>query len=427
MNAKTFKERLLENVRLRLSKEQNTDDKAAMEIIISEAFNDNDSESLSNEELDSIIQKVFLITRKRLGILDPLLQDNDVTEIMVNGPDKVFVERKGKIEKYSFSFDSVHELEEVIRNIASDVHREINEMNPIVDARLKDGSRVNAVFKNIAFGGPSLTIRKFSEDHMTLNDLIENDTLDKRTAEFLKILTESGYNIFVSGGTSSGKTTLLNAISECIPSQERVIVIEDSLELKLAKIENIVRLECRNANSGGLGRITMSDLIRSSLRMRPNRIIVGEVRGPEVLDMLNAMNTGHSGSMSTGHGNSVKGMLRRLESMYMMAVPLDIMAIRSQIAEGIDIMIHLEKLENGQRKIVDISEITGLDNGDFSINTIAKLESGHLKTIGRLADVTKLRLHSREDDYDRLQFMDNGQKPKDQGLFHNTALIVYNR
>ena len=252
------------------------------------------------------------------------------------------------------------------------MHREISEMNPIVDARLADGSRVNSVYSNVAINGPILTIRKFSDKYMTMEDLIKNGTLTAKAALLLKTLVECGYNIFVSGGTSSGKTTLLNALAEAVPAEERVIVIEDSMELKLSAIENIVHMECRNAGASGKGSVTMSQLIKSSLRMRPDRIIVGEVRGAEVADMLQAMNTGHSGSMSTGHGNSVEGMLRRLEAMYLMAVSMNIDAIRAQIAEGIDIMVHIEKID-GKRRITEITEITGYERGQFILNRLMLL------------------------------------------------------
>ena len=291
---------------------------------------------------------------------------------MVNGPENIFAERQGKIKRWPLSFDSREELTEIIRNIAGDVHREISEMNPIVDARLADGSRVNSVYSNVAINGPILTIRKFSDKYMTMEDLIKNGTLTAKAALLLKTLVECGYNIFVSGGTSSGKTTLLNALAEAVPAEERVIVIEDSMELKLSAIENIVHMECRNAGASGKGSVTMSQLIKSSLRMRPDRIIVGEVRGAEVADMLQAMNTGHSGSMSTGHGNSVEGMLRRLEAMYLMAVSMNIDAIRAQIAEGIDIMVHIEKID-GKRRITEITEITGYERGQFILNRLMLL------------------------------------------------------
>ena len=365
----------LHNVRRRFAAEETLDDRRAMEIIAEEVFGDEESGNFDDETADRIIQKIFLKTRRRLGILQPLLEDRQVTEIMVNGPEHIFAERQGKIERWSLSFDSPDELAEIIRNIAGDVHREISELNPIVDARLADGSRVNSVYRNVAINGPILTIRKFSDNYMTMEDLAGNGTITPEAALLLRTLVECGYNIFVSGGTSSGKTTLLNALAGAIPPEERVIVIEDSMELKLSTVENIVHMECRNAVSSGKGSVTMSQLIKSSLRMRPDRIIVGEVRGAEVADMLQAMNTGHSGSMSTGHGNSVEGMLRRLEAMYLMAASMDMDAIRSQIAEGIDIMVHIEKI-GGKRRITEITEIAGYEKGLFRLNRLMNTEKG---------------------------------------------------
>lgn len=365
----------LHNVRRRFAAEETLDDRRAMEIIAEEVFGDEESGNFDDETADRIIQKIFLKTRRRLGILQPLLEDRQVTEIMVNGPEHIFAERQGKIERWPLSFDSPDELAEIIRNIAGDVHREISELNPIVDARLADGSRVNSVYSNVAINGPILTIRKFSDNYMTMEDLAGNGTVTPEAALLLRTLVECGYNIFVSGGTSSGKTTLLNALAGAIPPEERVIVIEDSMELKLSTVENIVHMECRNAVSSGKGSVTMSQLIKSSLRMRPDRIIVGEVRGAEVADMLQAMNTGHSGSMSTGHGNSVEGMLRRLEAMYLMAASMDMDAIRSQIAEGIDIMVHIEKI-GGKRRITEITEIAGYEKGVFRLNRLMNIEKG---------------------------------------------------
>ena len=265
-------------------------------------------------------------------------------------------------------------------------------MNPIVDARLADGSRVNSVYSNVAVNGPILTVRKFSDKYMTMKDLTDNGTITLEAAILLKTLVACGYNIFVSGGTSSGKTTLLNALAEAIPKEERVIVIEDSMELKLSTIENIVHMECRNASSSGKGSVTMSQLIKSSLRMRPDRIIVGEVRGAEVADMLQAMNTGHSGSMSTGHGNSVEGMFRRLEAMYLMAATMDMDAIRSQIAEGIDIMVHIEKID-GKRQITEITELTGYENGKFILNRLMDTVNNYRKTAGAASSLISTGNH----------------------------------
>lgn len=378
-----YESRMIRKIRARFTSEVSLDDRRAMEIIVEEIFGDKESGIFDDATLDRIIKKLFCKTRRRLGILQPLLEDKQVTEIMVNGPEHIFAEKDGRIQRWPLSFDSADELTEIIRNIAGDVHREISEMNPIVDARLADGSRVNSVYSNVAINGPILTIRKFSDSYMTMKDLTGNGTLTSEAALLLENLVQCGYNIFVSGGTSSGKTTLLNALAEAIPRDERVIVIEDSMELKLSAIENIVHMECRNAGSSGRGSVTMSRLIKSSLRMRPDRIIVGEVRGEEVADMLQAMNTGHSGSMSTGHGNSVEGMLRRLEAMYLMAATVDMDAVRAQIAEGIDIMVHIEKIE-GKRRITEITELIGYKNGQFILNSLMNMSesTGSVKATG---------------------------------------------
>ena len=266
----------------------------------------------------------------------------------------------------------MEELEELIRRLAAGVHREINELNPIVDARLEDGSRVNAVYKNIALNGPILTIRKFPQKAIDMEAMIRMGSITYEAAEFLQKLVQAGYNCFISGGTSSGKTTFLNVLSNSIPQAERVILIEDSAELQIKQIDNLVRMECKQANSQQKGGITMEALIKTSLRMRPDRIIVGEVRGKEVMDMIQAMNTGHNGSLSTGHGNSIAGMLRRLESMFLQAADFPIDAIRGQIAEGLDIMIHLGRLADGSRKVLSIAEIEGLVGQEIKLNPLFK-------------------------------------------------------
>lgn len=349
-------------------------------------------------QLQKIVMRIFYAIRSDLSILAPYVMDDEVNEVMVNGKDNIFIEKNGKIEKIDETFESVEELEEVIRRIVSRVNREINELNPIVDARLEDGSRVNAVYKNIALNGPILTIRKFPKSVHSMEDLINLGTITRECAEYLKTLVKNGYNCFISGGTSSGKTTFLNVLSRFIPVEERLIIIEDSAELKITNNENIVRLECRNANSGGRGEISMERLIKTALRMRPDRIIVGEVRGKEVLDMINAMNTGHSGSLSTGHGNSITGMLRRLESMYLQAADFPIDAVRSQIAEGIDIIIHLGKLDNKERKVLEIAEIYSKTPGELEVNSLFRYsrEDGLKATGSRLISREKLELNGEE-------------------------------
>lgn len=356
--------------------------------------------NLDLEEYEDLIKRIYAKTRSKLGMLEPYIRDDSINEIMVNGKDRFFFEDGQGIAFVPDCFDSTEELEEIIRNIAAGVHREINEMNPILDARLADGSRVNAVYKNVAVGGPVLTIRKFAKERITVNEMMDRGTLTLECADFLKTLVECGYNIFVSGGTSSGKTTFLNALSDFIPREERVIVIEDSTELQLGNIGNLVQMECHNANTMGQGMISMDMLIKTSLRMRPDRIIVGEVRGKEVADMLQAMNTGHSGSMSTGHGNSVAGMLRRLEAMYLMSAQIPMDAIRAQIVEGIDIMVHLGRLENGVRRVLEIQELLDFENGKYILNPLFSLNSTMelVSTGNKVQNRGKMHLKGIEDD-----------------------------
>lgn len=325
----------------------------------------------------ALIHRIFLSLRAELGILQPLADDSSITEIMVNGTDAVFVERGGRLERTDLSFDSEESLEELIRRIAAGVHREINELNPIVDARLSDGSRVNAVLGSISPSGSSLTIRKFPEGSpLTMADLISSGTITEDAARLMRRLVTARYNCFVCGGTSSGKTTFLNVLSQMIPPGERVIVIEDSAELRLSHIENLVRLECRNANVQGKGSIDMALLVRNSLRMRPDRIIVGEVRGGEVVHMIQAMNTGHDGSMSTGHANSVPGMLRRLEAMFLEASDIPVDAIRQQIVQAIDIMVHMRRCSDGSRLVSEIAELDCIRDGEIRTNTLYSYPDG---------------------------------------------------
>ena len=334
----------------------------------------NGEEELPFEEYRKMIERIYARVRSKLGILELYLKDERVNEIMINGPDTFFFETKEGIYCLEESFESVEELEEVIRNIAASVHREINEMHPILDARLWDGSRVNAVYKNVASSGPILTIRKFAKNRIRMDDMIRGGTISAECADFLYKLVHCGYNLFICGGTSSGKTTFLNALSEAIPKDERVIVIEDSTELQLSHIDNLVQMECHQANAMGQGAVSMDMLIKTSLRMRPDRIIVGEVRGKEVADMLQAMNTGHDGSMSTGHGNSVEGMLRRLEAMYLMSTQIPMDAIRAQIVEGIDVLIHLGRLGHGRRMVMEVQELLDYENGKYVLNSLFCLD-----------------------------------------------------
>lgn len=311
----------------------------------------------------SIVSQVYSSIRG-FGLLDTIISDESITEVMVNDPDNIFVERDGKLSKLDRHFEDEKKLEDVIQRIVGQAGREVNQANPICDTRLPDGSRVNVVLPPISLGGPILTIRRFSKTPMTIEKLIEYGSITKEIAEKLEIFVKAKYNIFVSGGTGSGKTTFLNALSDFIPKDERIITIEDSAELQIKGIDNLVSLETRNANTAGTGQITIRDLIRSSLRMRPERIIVGEVRGGEALDMLQAMNTGHDGSLSTGHANSPRDMLSRLETMVLQgAAGLPLEAIRQQIASAVDIIIHLSRLRDKSRRTMEICEVVGYEHG----------------------------------------------------------------
>ncbi len=326
---------------------------------------------------------------RRLDILQELVDDKTVSEIMVNGAGKIFIERNGKTEVWERRFEKPEQLEDIIQQIVGRVNRVVNVSSPIVDARLEDGSRVHIVLPPVSLNGPVVTIRKFPEP-ITMEKLIRFGAVTGEAAGFLKELVGAGYNIFISGGTNSGKTTFLNALSSWIPPHERVITIEDSAELQITQVPNLVRLETRNANTEGEGEITMSQLIRASLRMNPDRIIVGEVRGRETLDMLQAMNTGHDGSLSTGHGNSARDMLSRLETMVLMAADLPLPAIRSQIASALDIMVHLGRLRDGSRKVLSIAEIGGCTDGEVEMESLYEYD----RKTGRLE--AKRRLKNRE-------------------------------
>lgn len=298
---------------------------------------------------------------RRLDVLEPLLQDPDTTEIMVNGPDRIFVERNGVVSPAGVRFESRERLEDLIQSLVSRVNRIVNESEPIVDARLEDGSRLNAILRPVALDGPLLTIRRFPRHPLDMEQLIGMGAITGEAAEFLKTLVLARYNLFICGGTGSGKTTFLNVLSAYIPSDERIVTIEDSAELQLSGIENLARLETRNANTEGRGGVSMKSLIRTSLRMRPDRIIVGEVRGEEAFDMLQAMNTGHDGSMSTGHANSSDDMMTRLETMVLMAADLPLSAIRKQIASAVEVVVFLQRLRDHSRRVVEIAEVIGCD------------------------------------------------------------------
>lgn len=316
------------------------------------------------------LHKEIFDSIRGLGVLQELLEDDEITEIMVNDFRHIFIEKNGNITRYNGEFTSKGRLEDIIQQIVGKSNKRVNQSMPIVDTRLLDGSRVNVVLAPISIGGSSVTIRKFPNESITMDTLISYQSISKEAADFLQQMVESGYNIFISGGTGSGKTTFLNALSNFIPKDERIITIEDSAELKLQQIENLVRLEVRQENMEGENGITIRDLIKTSLRMRPDRIIVGEVRGGEALDMLQAMNTGHDGSMSTGHANSPGDMMNRIETMVLMGVDMPLAAIRSQIASAIDLVVHLGRMRDKTRRVLEIDEVVGMEGGEIKLNSL---------------------------------------------------------
>lgn len=330
---------------------------------------------LSLKEKETLAKDIFSSVRK-LDILQELIDEPGITEIMINGPEEIFVEKKGTISKVDKHFVSQEKLEDVIQQIVASCNRVVNESTPIADARLSNGSRVNVVLKPPAINGPIVTIRRFPEIAITMEDYIAFGAISREAAVFLQKAVGFGYNIFISGGTGSGKTTLLNILSDSIPKDSRVITIEDSAELQIKGVQNLVRMETRNATREGCEEISIRDLIKTALRMRPDRIIVGEVRGAEAFDMLQAFNTGHDGSLSTGHANSASDMLMRLEMMVLMAKELPLSAIRRQIASGIDILVHLGRMRDRSRKVLEILEIKGVADNEIIINPLFSLEEG---------------------------------------------------
>lgn len=318
----------------------------------------------------SRIGKELFNAFRKLDILQELVEDQSITEIMINGTENIFIERDGSVYLSEKKFISRGKLEDVVQQIVAGCNRIVNEASPIVDARLADGSRVNVVLPPIAINGPIVTIRKFPSKKITMEKLLLWEAIDRPVAEFLIRLVRAGYNIFISGGTGSGKTTFLNVLSDYIPKEERVITIEDNAELQIKELPNLVRLEARNANVEGTGEISIRDLIRTALRMRPNRIIVGEVRGAEAIDMLQAFNTGHNGSISTGHANSPRDMLSRLETMVLMGMEIPLPAIQRQIASGIDILVHLGRLRDKSRKVLEIMEVLGYEDGEVKLQPL---------------------------------------------------------
>lgn len=352
---------------------RDTTDEEIRELVTGVVFDLSVERYLSIGEKRELIELVFNSMR-RLDVLQPIIDDPTVTEIMVNGPGRVFIERSGRVSETDIRFESPQRLEDVIQAIVSRTNRAVNESSPIVDARLSDGSRINVVLPPVALNGPILTIRKFPEKPLTMEQLTAYGSVTPEVAGVLRSLVLAKYNIFICGGTGSGKTTFLNALAGFIPGEERVITIEDSAELQIPGLVNLVSLETRNANMEGKGQISMRDLIKTSLRMRPERIVVGEVRGAEALDMLQAMNTGHDGSLSTGHANSTTDMLSRLETMVLCAAPLPLEAIRLQLASAVDILIHLARLRDRSRRVMEISEVGGCRDGQVWLNPLYEFQ-----------------------------------------------------
>ena len=372
-----------------------------VEETIDEILLSQESLTVYSVELRRRLKKELFDSLRRLDILQIFVEDSTVTEIMINGKDHIFIEKEGKLRELDIGFESVEKLQDVIQQIVAGCNRVVNEASPIVDARLSNGSRVNIVMNPIALNGPIVTIRRFPDKPITMERLLQTDTISTEAADFLESLVKAKYNIFISGGTGSGKTTLLNVLSHYIPPEERVITIEDSVELQLQGLPNLVQLETRNSNVEGCREITVRELIKTSLRMRPDRIIVGEVRGAEAIDMLQCMNTGHDGSMSTGHANSGKDMLARLENMVLMGMDIPLMAIRQQIVSGVDVIVHLGRLRDRTRRVLEITEVVGCENGEIKLNPLFLFEEagedsrgnivGRLQKKGKLLYENKLK------------------------------------
>ena len=366
-------EQLHARILARLDMTRDMEDEELTELIYEVLQEVSQEEYLPLDQKTMLGKELFNAFRK-LDLLQEFLEDDDITEIMINGTQNIFIEKAGRISQSDKRFLSADMLEDVIQQIVAGSNRLVNEASPIVDARLADGSRVNVVLPPVALNGPIVTIRKFAKEVITMNKLMEWQSINSEVSGFLASLVAAGYNIFISGGTGSGKTTFLNALSQYIPKNERIITIEDNAELQIQNIKNLVRLEARNANVEGTGEVTIRDLIKSALRMRPDRIIVGEVRSAEAIDMLQALNTGHDGSLSTGHANSPKDMISRLETMVLMGMDLPLPAIERQIASGLDIIVHLGRLRDKSRKVLEVTEVLGYWDGQIHLQTIYRYE-----------------------------------------------------
>ncbi len=386
---KGIRQRLREAIREEINGVRQINDSELCEVIDRHIMELAEREYLPLKERLQLRTSLFNSFR-RLDVLQQVMDNPDITEVMINGRENIFVEEKGLMHRWDYGFESDEQLEDMIQQVVSRVNRVVNVASPIADARLEDGSRVHVVLPPVSLDGPVMTIRKFPRV-ITMDMMVESGTLSREAAEFLKKLVRAGYNIFVSGGTNSGKTTFLNALSAYIPEDERVVTIEDSAELQIQHVQNLVRMETRAANSQGEGAIGIGDLIRASLRMNPSRIIVGEVRGKEALELLSSYNTGHDGGISSAHGNSPRDMLARLETMVLMGANLPLTAIRSQIASALDILIHLGRIKDKSRKVLWIVEVKGYEDGEIGLHTLYQFEDGELKKCGELENRRKLQ------------------------------------
>lgn len=395
-----IRKKLREELKADIDYSREISDEEMQELIDGLLIREGKRRPLTLEEKVWLRKELFHAVRK-LDVLQELIDNTDITEIMINGPEHIFIEQKGSLSRLEQKFESREKLEDIIQQIVASCNRVVNEASPIVDARLENGARVNVVLSPAALNGPIVTIRRFPDKPIMMEDLISFGSLPREVCEWLQKLVRAKYNIFISGGTGSGKTTFLNALSDYIPKEERIITIEDNAELQILNIPNLVRLETRNANVEGCAAISIRDLIRTSLRMRPDRIIVGEVRGEEAFDMLQCMNTGHDGSMSTGHANSSKDMLSRLENMVLMGMDLPLKAMKQQIASGLDIIIHLGRLRDRSRKVLEIVEVLGFEKEEIQLKTLYRFEEegedeagkiiGTLQKKGELSYVEKLK------------------------------------
>lgn len=398
------RKQIYDSVRARIDLSREVEDTEIRDMIDELVVGLGRSHALSLEERQELGKSVFNSIRK-MDVLQELVDCDDVTEIMINGTDNIFIEKAGRIYEWDKHFDTREKLEDVIQQIVAKCNRVVNESSPIVDARLENGARVNIVLAPVALNGPIVTIRRFPDHPISMEDLLRFGSITRQAAEELERLVVAGYNIFISGGTGSGKTTFLNALSHYIPKSERIITIEDSAELQLQGIPNLVQLETRNANTEGARAISIRDLIKSSLRMRPDRIIVGEVRGSEAIDMLQALNTGHDGSLSTGHANSSWDMLTRLETMVLMGMDLPLAAVRRQIASGVDIIVHLGRLRDKSRRVMEIVEVLGFEDGEIVTAPVYEFQEkgeeegrvlGELVRVGDITHTDKLRASGME-------------------------------